>query len=161
MKRKKSNRIIKSNTTPQIPHATVKEAVQKRILPPDHSSIIPGIDINELQHSLDLLKYALDYSEAIVDTVSLPLVVLNHKLQVLTANRAFYDTFKLTPKQTENKLIYRLNKSAWDIPRLRLLLEKILPANTNFENYEVEINFPNIGKKNNATKRPQDISSSK
>lgn len=130
-----------------VPHATVKEAVQKRITPPDHSSIIPGIDVNELKHSLDLLKYALDYSEAIVDTVRLPLIVLDKNLRVLTANRSFYDTFKLTPKESENQLIYKLNGNAWNIPKLRVLLEKILPANTHFDNYEVEIDFPHIGQR--------------
>lgn len=128
-------------------HATVKEAVQKRIYSTDHSSIIPGIDVNELKHSLDLLKYALDYSEAIVDTIRVPLIVLNKKLQVITANRAFYDTFKLTPKETENKLIYKLNSNAWNIHKLRVLLEKILPANTHFDNYEVEIDLPHVGRR--------------
>lgn len=131
----------------EVPHATVKEAVQKRIMHSDHSSIIPGIDVNELKHSLDLLKYALDYSEAIVDSVRVPLIVLNKKLQVLTANRAFYDYFKLTPKETENQLIYKLNSNAWNIPKLRILLEKILPANTHLDNYEVEINLPHVGQR--------------
>lgn len=137
--------VIKSNPEKKLPHATVKEAVQKRLIPSDHSSIIPGIDINELQHSLDLLKYALDYSEAIVDTVKVPLIVLDKKLQVLTANRSFYDTFKLAPQETENVLIYKLNEDAWNIPKLKTLLEKILPKNTYFDNYEVEIDFPHIG----------------
>ena len=146
MKRKKiSSKVIKSNTGSELPHATVKEAVQKRITPPDHSSIIPGINVNELKHSLDLLKYALDYSEAIVETVRVPLIVLNKKLEVLTANRAFYETFKLIPEETENKLIYKLNNSAWNIPKLKVLLEKILPKNTHFDNYEVEIDLPHLG----------------
>lgn len=127
-------------------HATVKEAIQKRITT-NSSSIIPGVDINELQHSLGLLKYALDYSEAIVDTVQLPLIVLNKKLEVLTANRAFYDTFKLSPSETENTLIYELNNYAWNIPKLKTLLEKILPTNSHLDNYEVEINHPHIGKR--------------
>jgi PAS domain S-box-containing protein len=132
---------------PPLPHATVKEAVQQRITSADHSSIIPGIDMNELKRSLDLLKYALDYSEAIVDSVRVPLVVLNKKLQVLTANRAFYDTFKLTPQETENKSIYKLNGSAWNISKLKVLLEKILPANTHLDNYEVAIEFPHMGQR--------------
>lgn len=136
----------KKNNKEQI-HATVKDAVQRRITPSDHSSIIPGIDVNELKRSLDLLKYALDYSEAIVDTVRLPLIVLNKKLQVLTANRSFYETFKLTPAETENKLVYKLNNHAWDIPRLKILLEKILPANTHFEDYEVEVDLPHLGRR--------------
>ncbi len=140
-----SPKILPSSNQHEMPHASVKEAVQKRIIPSDHSSVIPGLDMNEIIHSLDLLRYALDYSEAIVDTVRLPLIVLNKKLEILTANRSFYDTFKLTPRATENKLIYKLNDGAWNIPRLKVLLEKILPKNTVFDNYEVEIDFPNIG----------------
>jgi signal transduction histidine kinase len=137
---------MRQNKKNKLP-ATVREAVQKRITPKDRSSIIPGIDVNELKHSLDLLKYALDYSEAIVDTVRMPLIVLDKKLRVLTANRSFYKTFRALPKKIEGQLIYRLNNHAWNIPRLRLLLEKILPKNTHFENYEVEINLPHIGLK--------------
>lgn len=111
-RKKASSKVIGSYHNPEIPHATVKEAVQKRITPADHSSIIPGIDMNELKHSLDLLKYALDYSEAIVDIVGVPLIILNKKLEVLTANRAFYDTFKLTPRDAENQLVYKLHGGA-------------------------------------------------
>jgi two-component system CheB/CheR fusion protein len=142
-----TKKVIHSDNRRPIPHATVKEAVQKRIIPTDHSSIIPGIDVNELKHSLDLLKYALDYSEAIVDTVRLPLIILNKSLQVLTANRAFYDTFKLSPNETENHSIYQLNNNAWNIPKLKVLLEKILPKNTIFENYEVDIDLPATGRR--------------
>jgi PAS domain S-box-containing protein len=147
LKKSASIPVIRSNNSLELPHATVKEAVQQRITPSDHSSIIPGIDVNELKRSLDLLKYALDYSEAIVDTVRLPLIVLNKEFLVLTANRSFYETFYLTPAETENQLIYKLNNSTWDIPKLRVLLEKILPANSHFDNYEVEIDLPHIGKR--------------
>lgn len=143
----KSKTVLLHDLESKIPHATVKDAVQKRIVPSDHSSIIPGIDVNELKRSLDLLKYALDYSEAIVDTVRLPLIVLNKKLQVLTANKSFYETFKLLPRDTENQLIYKLDGNAWNIPKLKVLLEKILPANSHFDNYEVEINLPKVGQR--------------
>lgn len=138
-------RHAKSNTETILPHASLKKAVQERITPADHSSIIPGINVNELKRSLDLLKYALDYSEAIVDTVRTPLIVLNKEQKILTANRSFYDTFKLTSVETENQLIYKLDQNAWDIPKLKILLEKILPKNTHFDNYEVEIDHPKIG----------------
>lgn len=141
----KTSKKVKSNTEPKVRRASVKEAVQERITPADHSSIIPGINVNELKHSLDLLKYALDYSEAIVDTVRTPLIVLNKSLQVLTANRAFYETFKSTPSETENQLIYMLGEGAWNVPTLKTLLEKILPSNTHFDNYEMEIEHPRIG----------------
>ena len=73
------------------PPATLKEAVQGREGKDDSSnSTVLGIDINHFKHTLDLLKYSLDYAEAIVNTVREPLVILNKDLQVITANRAFY-----------------------------------------------------------------------
>lgn len=145
--KKTPSQLVKNNSQPILPQATVKDAVQKRITAPDRSSIIPGIDVNELKRSLDVLKYALDYSEAVVETLKVPLIILDKNLRVLTANRSFYHTFKLSPKVTENQLIYQLNSNAWNILKLRLLLEKILPANTHFDNYEVEINLPHLGRR--------------
>src|SRR6476659_9129147 len=87
-----------------VPHnATLKEAVQGRNnnLPPPET--ILGIDIEQLKHNLDLFKYSLDYAEAIVNTVREPLVILNKDLQVLTANRAFYQTFQILPEKIENR----------------------------------------------------------
>jgi len=40
-----------------------------------------------------------------------------------------------------------LGNRQWDIPALRELLEKILPGNTQFENFVVEHEFPAIGRK--------------
>ncbi len=142
---KNKPKIIHSLPKSDLPDASLEEAIQKRINPRDNSSVIPGLDMEGLKRSLDLLKYALDYSEAIVETVKTPLIVLDSKLKVLTANRSFYETFKAKPKDTENKLIYKLGDNEWDIPKLRILLEEILPKNKHFDNYEVEINFTHIG----------------
>ncbi len=82
-------------------HATLKEAVQGRI--DTTETTIFGIDIDHLKRNIDLLKYSLDYAEAIVNTVREPLVILNRDLQVITANKAFYQTFGLLPEKLENR----------------------------------------------------------
>jgi len=87
------------------------------------------------------------YTESIVETIREPLLVLASDLRVLSANRSFYDTFKVTPKETTGNLIYNLGNRQWDIPRLRTLLEDILTKNNKFDNYEVEHVFSNIGHK--------------
>ena len=87
------------------------------------------------------------YTESIVETIREPLLVLASDLRVLSANRSFYDTFKVTPKETTGNLIYNLGNRQWDIPRLRTLLEDILTKNKKFDNYEVEHVFSNIGHK--------------
>jgi PAS domain S-box-containing protein len=92
-------------------------------------------------------KAASDYAGGIFQTVHEPLVVLNEKLHVITANQSFYDTFKVKPAQTEGQFIYDLGDKQWDIPELRKLLEDILPKNTEFNDFEVTHDFPEIGKK--------------
>lgn len=88
---------------------------------------------------------AKDYAEAIVAAVQEPLLVLDKKLQVKSANNAFYKTFQVNEKDTEEKLIYQLGNKQWDIPELRVLLDDILLHKIMFEDFEVKQNFPNIG----------------
>jgi signal transduction histidine kinase len=87
------------------------------------------------------------YAEAIIETVREPLLVLDGDLKIVSANRSFYQTFKVTPRETLGRLIYDLGNRQWDIPRLRVLLEEILPKRTHFGNFEVEHDFPAIGHK--------------
>jgi PAS domain S-box-containing protein len=87
------------------------------------------------------------YAENIVDTVREPLIVLDADLRVITANRSFYRVFKVKPEETEGQLLYNLGNGQWDIPRLRELLEKILPRNTTMEDFMMEHNFETIERK--------------
>ena len=84
-------------------------------------------------------------AHAIVDTVREPLVVLDQDLRVVAANRSFYLTFKANPDNTEGQLLYELGDAEWDIPKLRLLLEKIIPEHGTMEDFEVEHDFPDVG----------------
>lgn len=93
------------------------------------------------------LMAARNYAEAIVDTLHEPLVVLDSKLQVKSANSAFYKTFEVNEKDTEGRLIYQLGNKQWNIPALRNLLQDVLPNRSSFENFEVSWNFPNIGER--------------
>jgi len=76
-----------------------------------------------------------------------PLVVLDPDLKVVKANRSFYQTFSVKPDETEGVLIYDLGNRQWNIPKLKDLLENILPQNSSFYDFEVEHNFKSIGKK--------------
>jgi len=93
------------------------------------------------------LREALVFAEGIVETVREPLVILDADLRVVSANPAFYHTFKVTPQESEKRFIYDLGNRQWDIPNLRELLEKIIPQKKTFEDFEVEHDFPNIGRK--------------
>jgi HD-GYP domain-containing protein (c-di-GMP phosphodiesterase class II) len=85
--------------------------------------------------------------EDIFETVREPVLVLNPDLTVVSANRNFYHTFKITPNKTIGRIIYDLGKQQWNIPGLRILLEEILKKENRFDNYEVEHVFEDIGRK--------------
>lgn len=91
-------------------------------------------------------KAALEYAESIINTIREPLIVLDYNLRVVSVSRSFCEFFKVKPEETVGQLIYDLGNKQWDIPRLRELLETILPQKTTFDNYEVEHDFTTIGK---------------
>jgi light-regulated signal transduction histidine kinase (bacteriophytochrome) len=82
-----------------------------------------------------------------VETVREPLVILNQSLQVMKANKAFYQTFRAVREETEERLIYDLGNGQWNIPKLRELLENILPAHSTFRDFEVTHEFEHVGRK--------------
>lgn len=90
---------------------------------------------------------ALAYAESIINTIRDPLLALDQHLRVVTASRAFYNVFKVNPEETLGQFIYDLGNKQWDIPRLRDLLETILPQKASFDNYEIEHVFSSIGKR--------------
>jgi PAS domain S-box-containing protein len=93
------------------------------------------------------VQAALEFAGNIIDSVREPLVVLDGDLRVISASKSFYDFFKVKPEETEKQLIYDLGSRQWDIPKLRELLEDILPKTTNFDNFEVEHDFLGLGKR--------------
>jgi len=88
-----------------------------------------------------------EFAENIINTVREPLVVLDHELKVVTASSSFYEVFKVSPEKTLGMLIYDLGNGQWNIPKLKELLESILPEKASFDNYEVEHDFSTIGKR--------------
>jgi len=102
-------------------------------------------NLSSLKSAEEAAEQARNLAEAIVDTVREPLLVLDRSLHVIRANRAFYETFAVAAEGTEGRLIYELGNRQWDIPKLRELLENVLPANHAFSDFEVVHEFPGIG----------------
>src|ERR1700689_47599 len=94
-----------------------------------------------------LVEDIQNYAQNIVDTVREPLLTLDTTLRVRSANRAFYQTFHVSPKETEGRLIFDLGNGQWDIPDLRTLLEDIVPKSSVFDDFQLEHTFPVIGRR--------------
>lgn len=87
------------------------------------------------------------YTKTVVDVVREPVLILDKDLRVMFANESFYRTFQVELNDTENRNVYELGNGQWNIPALRKLLEDILPKNTFFKGFEVDHEFPFIGRK--------------
>lgn len=83
----------------------------------------------------------------VVDMIREPFLILDKDLRIISGNDAFYKTFLVTKEETEKKLVYDLGNGQWNSPQLRRLLEDILPKSTFFKDFEIEHEFPLIGKK--------------
>jgi PAS domain-containing protein len=101
-----------------------------------------GVDFVEL-----LWEKSWTYIKTVVDVVREPVLILDKDLRVMAANESFYRMFQVEHKDTEKKVVYDLGNGQWDIPALRKLLENILPKNTFFKGFEVDHEFPFIGRK--------------
>ena len=110
--------------------------------------------VNEINNALNTPRLpneaaegARAYLQSIVDTLREPLLVLDADLRVVSASRAFYQTYRVVPNETEGRLVYELGDGQWDIPALRTLLEDVSPSQRAFDDVEVVHDFPGIGRR--------------
>jgi two-component system, chemotaxis family, CheB/CheR fusion protein len=105
-------------------------------------AVISLQDVDSLKRSLDQTR---EYADTIVESAREPILVLNASLQVTAANPAFYRAFDVSRDETEKRLIYELGNGQWNIPRLRELLEEIVPRNSRVDDFEMRHDFPHLG----------------
>ena len=117
-----------------------KKAEQDLLLHQEHME-------RRIEERTRIIKESEDYLASIVQTVRESLIVLNQNLNVISANEHFLKTFKVSVNETEGKGLYELGNGQWNIPKLKELLEEVLPSNNPVEGFEVEHDFPFIGKK--------------
>ncbi len=110
-------------------------------------AIIALVDIDLIKISAQQINQGRAFAEAVINTVPRPVLVLDKDLNVQAANQSFYRAFHVVSEETLNRRVYQLGQGQWDIPKLRMLLEEILPQNSNFQDFEVEHDFPHIGRK--------------
>ena len=93
------------------------------------------------------IRATLAYADNIIETLREPFLVLDNSFLVKSANRAFYSTFHVEKENTEGRLIYELGGGQWDVTQLRTLNDEVLTDHTPVNDFDVEIDFPTIGKK--------------
>jgi len=109
--------------------------------------MIDGGTKRKREHAVRLSQAPQILAQTILDTLREPILVLDVALRVRMVNRSFYQTFRVKPEETENKRIYELGDGQWNIPKLRALLEEVCSGDMPAEDFEVECDFPGIGRR--------------
>ncbi|HET8839577.1 MAG TPA: PAS domain S-box protein [Flavobacteriaceae bacterium] len=86
-----------------------------------------------------------EYAESIIDTIPEPLLILDKNLRMVSASKNFYKTFKVTEKNIRDRPVFDIGNGQWNIPELKVMLNKILPEKAGFQDLEVTHDFPEIG----------------
>jgi chemotaxis protein methyltransferase CheR len=102
---------------------------------------------NKINLADNLWSTAWTYIRTVVDTAREPFLILDRDLRIIAVNSCFLRTFAVSDKNTEGRLVYDLGDGQWNIPKLRNLLENILPKDTFFKDFEVDHDFPGLGRR--------------
>jgi len=100
-----------------------------------------------VQERTQELQESEAYLSSIVETIRESLIVLDEEMRVLSVNDHFCKFFKLNDKEVRGKILFDLGNGQWNLPELKDLLFNILPHDNPFEGFELENEFPAIGRK--------------
>src|ERR1700674_1009320 len=133
---------------PTIGRRTMLVNARKIFRPGDGGSILLAIeDVSEERAARAESKRNWQLTQSIVDTVRDPLVVLENDMTIVTASKAFLTMFGITQAEARGRRVSELGQHQWDVPALRNLLDKVLPENKPIESFEIEDNFPGLGRR--------------
>jgi PAS domain S-box-containing protein len=110
-------------------------------------SVLTFANVTAFRASIDQAIYEREYTKTILNTVAEPLAVLSAGLRVLTGNRAFYAMFGLSRDATDGIPLEEIGNRAFDLAPLHCRLQQTLADNREFRPYEIDHDFPGIGRR--------------
>jgi two-component system CheB/CheR fusion protein len=93
------------------------------------------------------LQEEREFSRSIVDTVRESLLVLDKDYRVVSANKSFYESFKLTAGETVGRTLFELGEKQWNIEELQRLLDRVNAEGQSFDDYRIDHSFDTMGLK--------------
>jgi two-component system CheB/CheR fusion protein len=122
-----------------LPYRTTENAID--------GVVLTFVNISEVTLAEKIGREARAYFESIFNTVQEPLLVLDERLGLVSANKAALAMFCWRPRQVEGESIYEVGRGEWNQPELRHLLENLLPRERTIEGFRFESDFPLIGRR--------------
>lgn len=110
-------------------------------------AVLTLLDVDQLKHKEQVALASQEYSNAIIQTIHDPLLILNQQLVVERANKSYFDTFRVSLQDAVGKPFFKISNKQWDLPELKELLENILPQKTEIRDFLVDRKFAHIGRR--------------
>jgi PAS domain S-box-containing protein len=101
----------------------------------------------ELQKRNEEVEALNNYSSSILATIPDPMLILDRKMNIKSANEQFLKTFGLDEAEVTGVSVFRLNKNSWNIPELKTLLQDIIGNKTAFKKQQIKHTFGDLGEK--------------
>ncbi|MEX2207781.1 MAG: chemotaxis protein CheB [Myxococcota bacterium] len=96
-------------------------------------------DVSAAKAALTQIRAARNYAEAIVETVSHPLVVLDDELRVQSANAAFHRMFETVSVPIDGQPLAEVGVGRWNLERMLPQLLALRSRGPNVADFEVEL----------------------
>jgi PAS domain S-box-containing protein len=112
-----------------------------------HGAVLTFTNVTAFRASIGQAIYEREYTKTILNTVLEPLVVLDESLQMLTANRAFYEWFGTSRDQTQGVPLSTLGDDEWRASGLWVALKATLSQKHEFQTLELARDFPAVGRR--------------
>ena len=109
--------------------------------------LVVMLDVDSIYRARDEARKSSDYSRALVETIHEALVVIDPECRVLFVNRSFCEQFQVSAQEIAGQPLFEVGGGQWDIPRLRELLQEILPKSARIKDFEIDQDFAKIGRR--------------
>jgi PAS domain S-box-containing protein len=110
-------------------------------------AVLTFTNITAFRASLGQAIYEREYTKTILNAITDPLVVLDDRMQIQTANRAFYDWFGVCREQSKDLPLTSLGDDDWKASKLWSALQATLRGSHEFETMELERDFATLGRR--------------
>ena len=108
-------------------------------------AVINFANISSIKAGEEKLRVAHTYTEAIIDTIREPLVVLDEDLRVVSASQSFYRFFGAQPAGTLGRPLPDTDAHHLDVPQLREFLDRLKGGARGPGTFEMAIEVPPRG----------------
>ncbi len=110
-------------------------------------AVLTFTNVTAFRASVEQAIYEREYTKAILNTVTNPLVVLDAHLRVQSGNRMFYSTFGISREKAHGMALRDLGDDGWNASDLWAALTALASGSRDFQPFEIERAFPAVGRR--------------